>query len=111
MIDLDELERLEKEAGIAPWNEDWCYGAVRHIHRNVDSESFFTFPEGADGDDVNGWDRYDGPFIAKLRNAAPDLIKLARWAERAKELLEEEKISWDWIGPLLKDYPQAEGEK
>jgi hypothetical protein len=80
---LDELERLEAEAQTAPWDEDWCYGAARHIARNVDWDRFF------DGDgNANAWGMYDGTFIAKLRNHAPDLFALARDGLKWRELEE-----------------------
>jgi hypothetical protein len=84
---LDELERLEAEARTAPWNEDWCYGAVRHIHRNVDTTAFYS----GEDEDAHGWGRYDGVFIAKMRNAFPSLLALARDGLKCQELEAENR--------------------
>jgi len=63
-----ELERLERVASPAPWPEDYCQGAVRHISRNVEQDVFY------DGS-FDGWSRYnDGPLIAATRNALPALL-------------------------------------
>lgn len=67
--ELHTLECLELEAADAPWSEEWCYGACRHIDKNVDPTCFY---EGKGNG--NGWGRYDGTFIARLRNAAPHLF-------------------------------------
>lgn len=58
---------MDKQAAMPPWDADWCYGACRHIEKNVDTDAFY------DGEG-SGWNRHDGPFIAEMRNAFPRLL-------------------------------------
>lgn len=81
MIDLKKREELEKAAACGPWDEDWCRGAVRHIDRNVDTDSFYS----GDNEDPLGWGRYDGPMIAYYRN---DAAEVNAWIREAVRLME-----------------------
>lgn len=81
MIDLKKREELEKAADAGPWDEEWCRGAVRHIHRNVDTDSFYS----GDNEDPQGWGRYDGPMIAHYRNDAAEVNAWIREAVRPME--------------------------
>lgn len=76
--DLARLAKLESEAAPTPWGEQWCYGACRHIDKNVDRDCFLH-----DEIEEEGWGRYDGPFIAAARNALPALLAEVR-ASRAE---------------------------
>jgi len=70
---IAELERLEREATQAPWPLDYVQGAVRHISRNVDRDSFYIMSEG---DPDFWWGRHtDGPLIVAMRNALPRLLE------------------------------------
>lgn len=117
IAEIEELERLEKEAEKGPWNEDWCRGAVRHIDRNVDYDSFYFTPEGKEGEEVISWGRYDGTFIAKLRNSAPEIIALAKWAIRAKPFVRDALCLYEkgdhnksLAAGLLADFPGGANE-
>lgn len=63
------------------------------------------------------WASVDLDLTEALRRLEQDekrieeLEKLARWAVKAKANLQIRSEGRNWIGPLLNDYPQAEGEK
>lgn len=72
MIDLDELERLEREATEGPW-----YPLVGHPYLFANMRG----PEPWHHDIVGRFDYHsekDRALIAALRNAAPELIAMAR---------------------------------
>jgi hypothetical protein len=72
-IDLDELERLEKGATILPWTatEDGII-QTRHFTRDV-----WTIPRQPE----------DLGFIAAMRNAAPELLRLARIGKEVEQTI------------------------
>lgn len=57
-----------------PWCRDWIYGAIRHINKNVDEESFASCDHrhGEAGPDTPNVRR--NPEDADLIAAAPDLL-------------------------------------
>lgn len=63
-IDLDQLERLEKEATPGPWTGLW-----------VDNWDDLRISRITDDPKTTDEDR---EFIAAMRNALPELIRLAR---------------------------------
>lgn len=71
-IDLDELERLEKEATPGPWEYLWIdnYGDDLKIARSDDSVLITN---------------QDNALIAALRNALPELIRLAKIGREAEK--------------------------
>lgn len=77
--ELSNLERLEKKADPGPWSTAWCYGACRHIVRNVDTDAFCDVPE------ATGWGRYDGDFIATMRNVLPRLLAEIRYRRELEQ--------------------------
>lgn len=81
--ELAQLIALEARANPAPWGEEWCYGACRHINKNCDVDAF----AGGEAAGQDGWGRYDGIFVARMRNALPRLIAelVARRAAGNKE--------------------------
>lgn len=54
-----------------PWNRSWVYGALRHINKNVDDDTFLfePVPEGEETPNVR-----INPADADLIAAAPDLL-------------------------------------
>jgi hypothetical protein len=89
-IDLDELERLEREATAGPWHvydDDELIGPnkISVVSASIDDHGYF----GEAG---------DAAFVAALRNAAPALIARAR---RADEL--EAGNAWRPIETAPKD--------
>lgn len=72
MIDLDEMERKEQEATPAPW-----YPLFSHPYLFANARG----PKPWHHDIVGRFDYHsekDRAFIAALRNAAPELIAMAR---------------------------------
>lgn len=65
-------------AGDESWCPDWTYEAVRHVQRNMDIECPVHQPwNGPDRiDECGRWGRYDGRFIATMRQVAPTLPKI-----------------------------------
>lgn len=68
--ELEILEKLEQRAAPGPWSERWCYAAVRHVDKHCDADAFGLDPD----DDNRGWGRYDGVFIANMRNLLPRML-------------------------------------
>jgi hypothetical protein len=72
--DLDELERLEKEATYGPWRLVW-HGTERYPFPlsivTVDERSWVT-RDGTASSEANA------NLITEMRNALPELLKLAR---------------------------------
>jgi hypothetical protein len=65
-----------------PWNEECVIGGIRHLARNVDHDSYSSVKG-----DHNCPNRYDGPAIVALVNAAPALLdRLAAQGDRADAL-------------------------
>ena len=102
MIDLDELEKLEKEATPGPW--EWRAGEEYEIHAKAQEE----YPKhwGDSDDDGNpltvkvvesdggyyGPIDEDGRLIVALRNALPEMIKELRYLRQTVET-----CAWDYI--------------
>jgi hypothetical protein len=59
-----------------PWNKQWIYGALRHINKNVDDDSFYFPFEGDEAFTVP--DVRINPGDAALIAAAPDLLEAAK---------------------------------
>lgn len=112
MIDLDELEKLEPDATPAPW----CVKVRSCRCGSCPTSEIRATVDGSPNCSLIVEDCFsncfDADLIIALRNAAPELIKLARWAERAKVAIER-NIEGDYeyfLTDVLKDYPQVEGE-
>jgi hypothetical protein len=82
-IDLDELERLEREATAGPWFAEG--GSINSNSENYHRDCGLLLPNWEGAFENIG----DATFIAALRNAAPALIARAR---RADEL--EKENAW-----------------
>ena len=78
MIDLDELERLHEAATPGPWaSEGACI-----VAGPVGARMLILYDEG-------GPSRDDSALIAAVRNALPELLRLARRARRLEEAARE----------------------
>ena len=86
MIDLDELARLEREATPAPWNAEVGSDDESADWRAVGPRC--VPPAGSDGRaEVDGEQgcaqeqqaQRDAALIAAMRNALPELLRIARW--------------------------------
>lgn len=87
MIDLDELERKEQEATPEPW-----YPLVGHPYLFANMRG----PEPWHHDIIGRFDynsEKDRAFIAALRNAAPELIAMAR----RLEWIVSQAVEWDEV--------------
>lgn len=91
MIDLDELERLEREATPGPW--EWNGIAIEAGRTDVlapgESNSF--------GYGTIHIAEEDQDLIAALRNAAPTLIAELRVARKRIAEIEEENEQLRWV--------------
>lgn len=93
MIDLDELERLEREATPGDWY--WSKDDDYRAHYLISSPRLETVLEC---DHCNEPDTADKNFIVALRNAAPALIAELRAArERIAELESPSKVDPDLL--------------
>ena len=81
MIDLDELERLEKQASKGEWES----GAIGRVTQDDAMLWIGDAMSGGIGD-MNRWQ--DSDFVAAFRNAAPELLRLARIGQEAKAFIE-----------------------
>jgi hypothetical protein len=128
-LDLDALARLESRATAGPWRvvlDDsesattvWQVCTSTDHPARDDSDHMVVYDCCADGG-LHGkpWYREaDAEFIAALRNAAPELIRLAREADRlrpvvdaARELLDadSETVAQDWARKQLADALDAD---
>jgi hypothetical protein len=70
-------ERLRQPVGERPICPDWMYESIRHCVRNMD----FEWRDG-----FNEPDKYSGPAIADIVNAAPEAAALLDEAERVVEM-------------------------
>ena len=86
MIDLDELARLEREATPGPWNAEVGSDDESADWRAVGPRC--VPPAGSDGRaEVDGEQgcaqeqqaQRDAALIAAMRNALPELLRIARW--------------------------------
>ena len=56
------------------WNEEWLWGALRHINRNVDTDCFFDYSDKPKDFEVYAPSKEDAPLVAR----APELLDLLR---------------------------------
>jgi hypothetical protein len=92
-LDLDELERLEREATAGPWQPD---NEHRNVLRDVEGYSLLTTDRPSYGtqSEFGAFTQdEDAAFIAALRNAAPALIARARRADELEAELQAVKDS------------------
>lgn len=81
MIDLDELERLEKDAYPAPWDAlDSLDGALPVLTTTPGMGVYFDIAKG-----INAAAFTDFKFIVALRNAFPALLRELRASRRLRE--------------------------
>lgn len=81
-MNTEKIKKLLSEISPWPWCKDYCYAAIRHVHRNCDIECLAH----EDLDKCKSFGRYDGSFISK----APQIIdQLLRQNEILRTLLEE----------------------
>ena len=98
-----------------PWSRKWIYGALRHINKNVDYDSFY-FPDSDSEKDYNtplvrGTNEGDSYLIA----AAPELLEAAKLAVLN---FERDQVSGGFLGDdeheawtaLSRAIAKAEGE-
>lgn len=107
MLDLDELERLEKAATAGPWY------ATRETDDSDSIERWYVANHPQCGDDpqrgyalarvgpvANPDSAPDAAFIAELRNALPDLVAIAnaaRWIPCSEAMPEEREAVLTWL--------------
>lgn len=82
---------LDAKMTPSPWPEDYWYGAIRHIQRNVDADSFYSPDEGTEP--WCGPARDEGTLIAQMRNAAPDLARALLESQAALAAAEEGRLA------------------
>lgn len=85
MIDLPELERLEREATPGPWHNVFSGRATRHVKTNDGTGLGADLPGTQVCVCSTGC---EAALIVAARNALPTLLKLAREHARMKEALE-----------------------
>jgi hypothetical protein len=104
MADLDELDRLEKVATGGPWWQDDQTGAWRCDEHHAE-------PNWVGDADLNGSDE---ALVLALRNAAPELIRDARFARKVRELWGRPVMSsrefCDVIGALIHAAKEGSGD-
>ena len=71
MTKLEWLMELEAKATKGPWDVDCLDEGIRHLVRNVGHAC-----------DCLGPGRYDGGFIATMRNSLPHLLAVAEAAKK-----------------------------
>lgn len=78
MLDLDELERLERAASGGKW---WADGSLLFVPNDPDDDqsgSRWIEVSGGDADAKEKQVYDDAEFIAEIRNNAAELMRLAR---------------------------------
>lgn len=76
--DLDDLESREREASLAPWYQASWKNKDKEMSGTEMSKLLCHFH---DEGEPRFWEwEKNGEFVAALRNAAPELIRLARVA-------------------------------
>ena len=80
MADMEKLREWVAKLEL-PWDESCLSGAIRHLDRNVDHDWYCGKKE-----EHNGPSRYDGPMIAALVNAAPELLQPAPTPEAVERV-------------------------
>lgn len=63
----------------APWSRSWIYGALRHVSRNVDSDSFW-FPEQEEDRETANIPSFYTKGDVDLITAAPELLEALKLA-------------------------------
>ena len=85
---LEEIREADTKIAPAPWCENVCYNWIMHIVRNVeiDCASDDHKPEDCPG----AYNKYDGPYIYKMRTSLPKAAEALRVAVEALKAYQEE---------------------
>lgn len=69
-LDLDKIEEELERISACPWDLECCYGAIRHVIRNVDHDCYCSKE-----DEHHLFEKYDGFFIALAPERIAALVK------------------------------------
>lgn len=95
------LAKLEADVDqiTKPLSPSWMAGGIRHLNRNVDYEAFWS-QDDQDSGDGDAPDRYEGKHMARVLNAAPALLAIARAAAELMQAMRDYEMEQEVDPPF-----------